>query len=270
MTNDSTSVKPVFADERQQQIAELVTARGRVRLGELVDRFGVSEATIRKDLTALEARLVLKRTHGGAIALRPMVESELETRANIQAEAKERIAQACLREIHDGDAIFLDSGTTIQRIAQKLVGRYLTVLTNTFDVAEAVADIPTVDHLVLGGRLRRVSRSVIGALAMENVERFTVNTAFIGISGFSETGLTVADADEAQLKAAMIERARRVIVPIDHTKVGATHFARICELDKVDVVVIDQASPHVRDLCAAYNIELIIADGATEPLASRP
>jgi DeoR family fructose operon transcriptional repressor len=267
MANDGEAEKPVFVDERQQHIAELVTARGRVRLGELVERFGVSEATIRKDLTALEARLVLKRTHGGAIALRASVESELETRAVWQSEAKERIAQACLREIHDGDAIFLDSGTTIQRIAQKLVGRYLTVLTNALGVAEAVADMPTVDHLVLGGRLRRVSRSVIGALALENVDRFTVNLAFIGVSGFSEGGLTVADADEAQLKAAMIERARRVIVPIDHTKVGATHFARICELDKVDAVIIDQASTHVRDLCAAHHIELIIADGAPEQTA---
>ena len=262
MANDGGAERPVFADERQQQIAELVAARGRVRLAELVDRFGVSEATIRKDLTAMEARRLLKRTHGGAIALRPAVESELETRAVTQAEAKARIAQACLREIHDGDAIFLDSGTTIQAIAQRLVGRHLTVLTNALGVAEAVADLPTVDHLVLGGRLRTVSRSVIGALAMENVERFTVNLAFIGVSGFSEAGLTVADADEAQLKAAMIERARRVIVPIDHTKAGATHFARICELDKVDAVVIDQAGAHIRELCAAHHIELIVADGA--------
>lgn len=261
MNNDNNGIidRAVFQNERHDYIVELVNVRGRIRIAELVDHFSVSEPTIRRDLTILEERGLLKRTHGGAIAVRSPVESELDIRSVRNAEAKELVARACLGQIHDGDAIFLDSGTTILRISQKLAGRYITVLTNSIGVAEAVADLPTVAHVLLGGRLRRVGGSVVGALAIENLERFTVNVAFIGISGFSEAGLTVADPDEAQLKAEIIDHARKVIVPIDHTKVGVTHFARICELGDVDTVIIDQANKLVQDLCEANGIQLIIA-----------
>jgi DeoR/GlpR family transcriptional regulator of sugar metabolism len=260
MVPDSHADRPLFADERQMRIAELVNIRGSVRNVDLVDLLGVTEPTIRKDMRSLEKQGVLKRTHGGAIALRPSVESALEVRTQRNAEAKEAIAIACVREIHDGDAIFLDSGTTIQRIANKLVSRYITVLTNSVGVAEAVADMPTIEHILLGGRLRRVSGSLVGAFTLDAIEHFTVNVAFLSASGFSESGVTVADVEEAKLKAAIIERARRTILAIDHEKVGATHFARVCDLEAIDTLVIDQANAFVQDLCQANNIEIIIAN----------
>lgn len=250
----------MFADERQARIAELVAVHGRVRLADLVEMFGVTEPTIRKDLTTLQQSGLVRRTHGGAIAARSMVERELDVRAGANVEAKEAIARACLAEIKDGDAIFLDSGTTVQRIAAKLAGRNLTVLTNAVAVAQLVADLPGVDHVLLGGRLRRVAGSLVGALAIENLERFTANLAFIGVSGFSENGLTVADLEEAQLKAMVIERAHRVVLPMDHTKVGATHFARVCELEAVDVLVTDKASATMEELCSAHGIRLVVAE----------
>src|SRR2546428_9361288 len=114
MSLDSHSDRPIFADERHTRIAELVNTRGSVRNVDLVDLLGVTEPTIRKDMRLLEKQGVLKRTHGGAIALRSSVESRLEIRAQRNTEAKEAIAIACVQEIQDGDAIFLDSGTTIQ------------------------------------------------------------------------------------------------------------------------------------------------------------
>jgi DeoR/GlpR family transcriptional regulator of sugar metabolism len=112
---------------------------------------------------------------------------------------------------------------------------------------------------LLGGQLRRVDGSVVGDLALENLQRFTFSSAFLGVSGFSELGISVGSLAEASVKAAVIERARRVVLPVDRSKVGATDFARVSDLDSVDVVVMDEASPAVRDLCAAYDIELITA-----------
>jgi DeoR/GlpR family transcriptional regulator of sugar metabolism len=254
------SPPPVFADERQAQIAQLVNVHGRVRMSELVARFGVTEPTLRKDLTALHDRGVLKRIHGGAIALRSSLESERDIRAVRNEEAKERVARACLDEVQEGDALFLDSGTTIERLAGMLSGRHLTVLTNTVPVVEQVCEVPGIDHVLLGGRYRRVSGSFVGPLTSAMLQRFTVNTAFIGVSGLSEAGITVADPDEAELKAAVIERARRVVVPMDASKVGATHFAKVCELDDVDLVVIDQADSDLRALCEMHSIQLRVAD----------
>ena len=91
--------------------------------------------------------------------------------------------------------------------------------------------------------------------------RFTFSTAFLGVSGFSELGISVGSLAEASLKSAVIERARRVVLAIDHSKVGATDFARIADLDPVDVVVLDEASPAVRELCHTYEIQLITARG---------
>ena len=116
------------------------------------------------------------------------------------------------------------------------------MLTSSLGVATALAEVPTIDCVLLGGQVRRVDGSVAGDLALENLQRFTFSSAFLGVSGFSEFGISVGSLAEAALKAAVIERARRVVLPIDHSKVGATDFARISELDAVDVVVMDEAS----------------------------
>jgi DeoR/GlpR family transcriptional regulator of sugar metabolism len=253
---------PVFADERQLRIAELVSVRGRARIGELAETFGVTEPTIRKDLSALQERGLLKRTHGGALAVHPNVDRELAGRQEAHRAGKEAIAAACLRLLRDGDSVFLDSGTSVHAVARHLAAAgnlRLSVLTNSLGVAEALADVPSIDCVLLGGQLRRVDGSVVGDLAVENLQRFTFSSAFLGVSGFSELGISVGSLAEASLKAAVVERARRVVLPIDHSKVGATDFARISDLDAVDVVVMDEASPAVQDLCAAYNIELITA-----------
>jgi DeoR family fructose operon transcriptional repressor len=100
---------------------------------------------------------------------------------------------------------------------------------------------------------------VVGALALHNLERFTVGVAFIGVSGFGEDGISVANVAEAQLKAAIIERARHVVVPFDSSKAGATDFARICGLDEVDSVVMERTAPEVEELCRVHEIRLIIA-----------
>lgn len=255
---------PVFADERQSRIAQLVAVRGSVRIGELAKAFSVTEPTIRKDLSSLQERGLLKRTHGGALAIHPNAHRELAGRQASHKASKAAIAEACVGLLRDGDSVFLDSGTTVEAFARKLGGHgtgiRLSVLTNSLGVANALAEVPTIDCVLLGGQLRRVDGSVVGDLALENLERFTFSTAFLGVSGFSELGVSVGSLAEAALKAAVIERARRVVLPVDHHKVGATDFARVCKLDEVDVVVMDEVSDAVRDLCDAFDIELVVAD----------
>jgi DeoR family fructose operon transcriptional repressor len=258
----SDTREPAFADERQARIAELVSVRGRARIGELAAAFGVTEPTIRKDLSALQERGLLKRTHGGALAVHANVDRELAGRQSTNSDAKEAIARACLRLLRDGDSVFLDSGTTVDALARVLAqdgGVRLSVLTSSLGAAITLAEVPSIDSVLLGGQIRRVDGSVVGDLALENLQRFTFSTAFIGASGFSEAGVSVGSLAEAALKAAVIERARRVVLAIDHTKVGATDFARVCELDAVDVVVMDEATPAVQELCTAFDIELVRA-----------
>ncbi len=260
-TKHRSHEEPMFADERQRQIAELVLAHGKVRTAQLTDLFGVTEPTLRKDLSVLEERGLLKRTHGGAVSVRPPPEQEVANRAAQNAEAKQAIALACVQEISERDAIFLDGGTSVFQIARHLErsGRYVTVLTNAPAVAEIIADLPTVTHVLLGGSLRRISGSLVGPLALDNLTRFTINTAFIGVGGLTESGATVADLTEAQLKAAVSAQAQRVILPLDSTQVGTVDFARVCGIDEIDVVVTDQENLYLQKWCRSHDIRLVVA-----------
>jgi DeoR/GlpR family transcriptional regulator of sugar metabolism len=252
---------PSFPDERQERIAELIATRGKVRIAQLTELFGVSEPTARKDLTHMEQRGLLKRTHGGAVSVRPPVEQAMASRFAENAEAKRLIAKTCVQLLSPGEAVFLDSGTTVQQIAHALAGSglRLTILTDSPSVAEAVADLPGVSHLLIGGQLRRISGCLIGPLTTENLKRFTISTAFIGASGVSETGITVSDLSEAELKAAVIARAQRVILPIDHSKAGVSDFAHVCDLADLDMIVTDEASERLEKLCRASQVALVVA-----------
>ena len=159
-------------------------------------------------------------------------------RAEFNVVAKQAIAEACVAQIADGDSIFLDSGTTI----------------------EAVADVPTVRHTVLGGQYRTLGGCLVGPLAVETLQAFTVNTAFIGVTGLSDFGFTVSDLGDAQLKAAVMDRARRVIVAMDASKVGATDFRKVSDLDRVHAVVTDRDVPWLRSQCEQSGVELVIAE----------
>jgi DeoR/GlpR family transcriptional regulator of sugar metabolism len=266
VATEPTRDTPAFVDERQAAIAEYVATRGRARIAELVSLLGVTEVTIRKDLRVLQDRGVLKRTHGGAIALTPLVDRELSGRLSRNRDAKAAIARRCAAMVGEGESIFLDSGSTVDAIARKLFAspgtgrRNLSVLTNALGVAEAAAHVPGVDHILLGGELHRSSRALVGSFALQALEGFTVGTAFIGASGFSEAGISVSSVAEAAVKATAIENARRVVVALDHTKVGATDFARICALDALDIVVMDRRVPAVEELCHAYDVQLLVAD----------
>jgi DeoR family fructose operon transcriptional repressor len=187
----------------------------------------------------------------------------MDPRGALHGEAKDLIARACLEEIARGDSIFLDSGTTVQRIADLLDQAHVNVLTNALGVAQGLADKPTIRHTLLGGSVRSLGGTVVGPVALDTLSRFTVNVAFISASGFTGAGISVADVGDAQVKQAVIERARRVVVPVDSSKFGVEDFVAVCELDRIDLVVTESASDEIRAVCAAHGVRLKVATGTT-------
>jgi DeoR/GlpR family transcriptional regulator of sugar metabolism len=250
---------PVFAEERRQRILDAVRAQGRVRLSDLVEMLGVTEPTIRKDLSELHIRGLLRRTHGGAIAVESHLEQTLHDRGEQHREAKQKIAEACRAEIRRGESVFLDSGTTVQWIAEGLEPLDLNILTNALGVANAVAGRPGLRHTLLGGSVRPLGGSVVGPIALETLARFTVDVAFIGASGLTEDGISVADVAEAQIKQTVIERARRVVVPMDHSKFGAADFVSLCSLARIDLLITDEPTPDAARWCDKHGVELRLA-----------
>jgi DeoR family fructose operon transcriptional repressor len=250
------SAQPVFAEERRRRILEAVRGQGRVRLADLVALLGVTEPTIRKDLSELQRQRLLRRTHGGAIAVESQLERPISDRSHRNREAKRLIAATCRAEIARGESVFLDSGTTVEGIAEGLENLDVNVLTNALGVAQLVAGRPGVRHTLLGGQVRPLGGSVVGPIALETLGRFTVDVAFIGASGLTADGITVADVTEAQIKQSVIDRARRVVVAMDSSKFGSADFVRVCGLDRVDMLVTERSTPEAATWCAASGVTL--------------
>lgn len=263
-TDPAGAGRYAFTEERRARILEIVAGRGRIRTVELAELLDVTQPTVRRDIADLDRQRLLHRTHGGAVAVRRSYEPTLATRAGLHVAAKQRIARACLQRIADGDSVFLDSGSTVEAIADALCEssgpRHVNVLTNALGVAGRLAEVPAVRHTVLGGQYRALGGCLVGPLAVESLQQFTVNTAFIGVTGLSELGFTVSDMGDAELKAAAIDRARTVVVVMDASKVGADDFRKVCELDRVHVVVTDQHDKWLAARCEEAGVELVVAD----------
>jgi DeoR/GlpR family transcriptional regulator of sugar metabolism len=238
-----------FSSERRQAIARLVDAHGRVRVGDLSHRFGVSRQTIRKDLAALAADGRITRAHGGAISsdARP-TEGSFDIRERMQRTEKAAIGAAAATRVNDGECIAIDASTTGLHLARALRARgswnHLTVVTNGLRIASELAGCPGIAVVLPGGWVRWEALSVVGTIGSGVFDRINVQTAFVGAAGFTfETGLTDATEEEAQIKRSMIEVARHVVAIVDHTKWGHTAFATFCRTDQLTGVISDRSAP---------------------------
>nr|WP_297429926.1 DeoR/GlpR family DNA-binding transcription regulator [uncultured Actinotalea sp.] len=232
----------MYATERQQQILDLARRDGRVEVKELAESLDVTTETVRRDLTVLERRGLVRRTHGGAIPVERLgFEPAVPDREGRMAGQKERIAKAALDEVPDGGAVLLDAGTTTVRLAELLPNdRELTVVTHALPVATVLATRPNVTLHLLGGTVRGRTLAAVGAWTEQALRDIYADVAFVGTNGITvEHGLTTPDLGEAAVKRAIVHAARRVVVLADHTKFGRSDLAHVAPLSAVDTVVTD-------------------------------
>ncbi len=232
----------MYAEERLTFIADRARVAGRVDVAELAEQLDVTTETIRRDLTALERRGVLRRVHGGAIPVERLTsEPGLAVREAAHRTEKERIAKTALAELPAEGAVLLDAGSTTVRLAELMpVDRELTVVTNALPVAAILAARANIRLLVVGGRVRGRTLAAVDTWALQSLADVFVDVAFLGTNGLSvERGLTTPDQAEAAVKAAMVAAARRTIVLADHSKVGNDCFARFAALADVDLLITD-------------------------------
>ncbi|MBC7290847.1 MAG: DeoR/GlpR transcriptional regulator [Actinotalea sp.] len=253
----------MYATERQQQILELARRDGRVEVKDLAESFDVTTETVRRDLTVLERRGLVRRTHGGAIPVERLgFEPAVADREGRMAGQKERIAKAALDEIPDGGAVLLDAGTTTVRLAELLPNdRELTVVTHALPVATVLAARPNVTLHLLGGTVRGRTLAAVGAWTEHALRDIYADVAFVGTNGLTvEHGLTTPDLGEAAVKRAIVHAARRVVVLADHTKFGRSDLAHVAPLSAVDTVITDtDLEPELADEVEAAGPQVVRA-----------
>jgi DeoR family transcriptional regulator of aga operon len=223
-------------------LAQLASA-GSVSVRELTETLGASPATVRRDLQLLEEQKLLSRSHGGAVGNGVLYELPVRYRSGRQAEEKGRIADAAVGRIGDAQTVGLTGGTTTTEVGRRLRERSLTVVTNAVNIASELVISETIRLVVSGGVARSQSYELIGPLAERTLEGLNVDLMFLGVDGVSAGGLTTHDEVEAQTNRKMVERAARVIVVCDSSKIGRSALSSICSLQEVDELITDAAAP---------------------------
>jgi DeoR family fructose operon transcriptional repressor len=226
---------------RQAKLVELVNEKGQVTVSELVSRFGVSRDTIRRDLTQLESRKLILRTHGGAVSAdHTAIITPLGSRMDTQVSAKQRIGRAAASLIRDGETLIINGGSTTTYFVSELSERHdLTIVTNNLRVLPALPEQSLRAVYLLGGTYLHNTQSIVGFDGFASMPLINVNTAVIGVAGISAAGFSTGPIEEAHATRAIMQISRRTVVVADRSKFNLVAFAWIAELKQIEHFVTD-------------------------------
>ena len=248
--------------ERHKHILDCLARDGYVRVAEMAKELDVTTVTIRKDLKYLEEKKLLYRTHGSASPVNPQTqEVEVREKEKIHIDEKRRIAMAAAQLIEPDDSIIIASGSTVQMLGDFIQPQgHITVVTSSLKTAVQLNSMDRVDVIQLGGNVRKNSLSVVGVYTSQFFEQITCSKLFLGVDGIDlDYGITNSNIEEALLNIKMIEASQRTIIMADSSKFGRRGFGRICNLDRIDVIITDSGiTASVARAIEDAGIELII------------
>lgn len=241
--------------ERLSAILEKVATEGSISVDDVVALFAVSIATARRDLDDLADQQLVTRTRGGAIAHAVTYDLPLRYTNSRRSQEKRRIAAAAVDLVTDGQVVGLNGGTTNSEVARTLATRgqpsegtrsgvaTTTVVTNALNIATELAVRPRLKILVVGGVLRPQTFELIGPFADHVLDGIAIDIMFLGVGGFAPGhGATAQDEGEAQINRKMVERAAKVVVVADSSKLGQRAFSVICDVAAVDALITDSGA----------------------------
>jgi DeoR family transcriptional regulator of aga operon len=231
--------------QRLNQIVSAVVENASMDVPDLAARFGVSEATIRRDLELLERQQLVSRTRGGASPHIAFNDVPLGYKTSQDLAEKRRIAQAALQFLDGARVIGLTGGTTVQEFARLLIGRSgLSAVTNALNIATSLVSQPGLRVFAAGGEVRSSSQETVGPSAEDFLTDYYIDVSFVGVDGVDpEAGCTNYDPVGARVNGTMCSRSRSVVVLADATKIGRIALAGVTPLAQVDVLVTDTRAP---------------------------
>jgi len=246
---------------RHDEILKIISRLRSVSVQDLTERTGVSEVTVRKDLTFLEDAGFVVRTHGGAqLAEDITMMRDLESRSSEHVREKKQIASLAAQLISGDDTIYLDSGSTCAMLAEQIARMSLRVVTNSMAVMNALVGAHGISLFSIGGSYRREAGSFVGPLALENVKEFQIETCFVGATGVSGRGVfSSQNILESQLKSEILRISRRRIVLADTSKFNTAAFSIFARTGDVDVIIAEHDFEDAASL-RELGIEVLLAD----------
>lgn len=265
----------MLAEERRFQIREILSSRRTVDASELRDRLGVTAATIRRDLAALEQEGVLIRSHGGAVSRTSSTnfQPSYEALGRSNREEKQMIAREASRLILDGDTVFLEGSTTVFELARCLQQHNrLTVVTNSPLIVCQLQRSPHVTVISTGGDLQKDVFYLSGLWAQRAISEIRIDKAMMGVSAIDPSyGVSTASQAEAQIKKMIMKSAKVRYALVDHSKFGNQGFAYVGPVTDLNVLITDAGTDpaHVNQL-REMGLEVIVASQASPGVHSQP
>jgi DeoR/GlpR family transcriptional regulator of sugar metabolism len=247
------------ADERRQVLSEFLARRGYADLSLLVDELGVSESTVRRDLSHLEDEGVVRRTHGGAVYVSDRFSALNYAAREVTAVAeKEAIGRAAAERIADGETILLDGGTTTFQVARNLLTRSLQVVTNSLPIANLLHSASNVELITIGGYIYPRTGVALGPYAQQMLSSLHVDKAIMGVAGIAEDSLYNANVLMVEAEQQMMRAADEVVIVADSSKFSHRALARLGGWDMIDAVITDDGlEPRWQDIVRQAGAELI-------------
>lgn len=229
----------MLTQERYKNILDILGEREAATVAELAQLIGVSESTVRRDLNALDSEGRLRKVYGGATALNKIegaLEEEIKVRDVMMSEEKEIIAGYAVTLINNDDFIYIDSGTTTSRLIDHIENTKATFVTNGIVHAQKLLS-KGLNAYMIGGKIKTVTASVVGADGIKNLAKFNFTKAFLGSNGIDITaGFTTPDSEEAIMKAKAIEKSFVTFVLADHNKFRKVYPVTFAELRKCCII----------------------------------
>lgn len=247
--------------KRQSSIAEIVANDGRVLVEELANRFNTSRETIRRDLSSLASRGVVRKFHGGAELPSLEGESHFNVRMAENAPAKIRIARAMAGLLQPGDTMFIDAGSTTVFLGEELaMAENMTIITNSSLIAESAARGQN-RVILIGGEYHGQASECLGEIAIDNIRRFRTKHAILTIGALHrEHGVMDFSLGEALVAQAMIAQAESVTLIADGSKLQRSALVRVCGIDEFQRLV-TEAPPDaaLSETLANHDVDVVIA-----------
>ena len=251
----------MFSDERRDRILELLQANGRVLAKELADMFDMSIDSIRRDLTIMEEKGLLKRTHGGAIPSVKVRNPPAPANARYEQISPhyDAIAKKAASYIQARDTVFIGGTGLHYGMLRHLPDVPLTVVTNGMKIADALKDREQTDVYLVGGKVK-ASGNITDALAYAFVRQFSLDLCFVTGGGISAKGISTATPEVAAFSRAAAEVSRRTICLAPHNKLGVDFFAKAGPIENVGLLITDEeASIEAIEAIESRGVKVVIA-----------
>lgn len=230
----------MLTEERYSIILEKVKQNKSVKLPELCELLGASESTVRRDLSSLDERGLIKKVHGGAISVDDRsfnsVEQDMEAKSKIFTEEKIAIARFASSLIDDGDFVFIDAGTTTEKIIDFLPDKDVTFVTNAFVHAKKLAQRGFKVYIP-AGEIKLTTEAIVGAECVSSLQSYNFTKSFIGANGISLSGgISTPDRNEASVKTAAIQNSQTSYILADHSKFDQVAAVTFAQFNRVKII----------------------------------